>query len=154
MALLRHLQIIVIEADEAEAERHREHDPDIGIERVGPEQRRDDEAGEDHQPAHGGRALLGDEMRSRAVAADRLALALAQPQMIDDPRTEQEHEQRPGHHRAAGAKGDVAEHVQKCTEHAQTGNRIGKFDQPVKHSKCPIPPEQTTHRSRPARSRV
>ena len=110
--LLGHLQIVVIEADEAEAERHRQHDPDIGVERIGPEQGRHHEPGQDHQPAHGGRALLGDDVRLRAVGADRLALALPQPQMIDDPGAEQEHEQRAGDDGAAGAEGDVAEHVQ------------------------------------------
>ena len=74
--LLRHLEVVVIEADEAETERHRQHDPDIGIERVGPQHRADREAGQDHQPAHGGRALLG-EMRLRTIGPDRLALALA-----------------------------------------------------------------------------
>ena len=112
VALLGHLQIVVVEADEAEAERHRQHDPDIGIERIGPQHGRDHQPGQDHQPAHGRRALLGDQMRLRPVAADRLALALAQPQIVDDPGPEQEHEQRAGHHRAAGAERDVAEHVE------------------------------------------
>ena len=138
MGLLRHLQIVVVESDEAEAERHREHDPDIGIERIGPQQRRDHEAGQDHQPAHRRRALLGDQMRLRAVGADRLALALPQPQMIDDPGPEQEHEQRARHHRPAGAEGDVAKHVEDAAEDAKTGNGVGKLDQPVKHSIGPI----------------
>ena len=126
MGLLRHLQIVVVEADEAEAERHREHDPDIGIERIGPQQRRDHEAGQDHQPAHRRRALLGDQMRLRAVGADRLALALAQPQMIDDPGPEQEHEQRARHHRAAGAEGDVAKHVEERRGRRQNRERCWK----------------------------
>ena len=137
MRLFRHLQIIVVETDEAEAERHREHDPDIGIERVGPKQRRDDEARQDHQPAHRRRALLGDEVRGRAIGADRLAFALAQPQMIYDPGTEQEHEQRARHHRPAGAEGDVAKHVEGAAEDTKTGNGVGKLDQPVKHSARP-----------------
>ena len=137
MGLLRHLQIVVVEADEAEAERHRQHDPDIGVERIGPQQRRDHEAGQDHQPAHRRRALLGDQMRLRAVGADRLALALPQPQMIDDPGPEQEHEQRARHHRPAGAEGDVAKHVEEAAEDAKTGNGVGKLDQPVKHSDRP-----------------
>src|SRR2546430_11202739 len=37
--LFRHFQIIAIETDEAEAKRHRGHDPDIAIVAVGPEQR-------------------------------------------------------------------------------------------------------------------
>ena len=126
MGLLGHLQIIVVEADEAEAERHRQHDPDIGIERIGPQQRRDHQSRQDHQPAHRGRALLADEMRLRTVGADRLALALAKPQMIDDPGTEQEDEQRAGHHRPAGAKGDVAKHIQKRVESAQNQERYWK----------------------------
>ena len=113
VALLRHLQVIVIEADEAETERHREHDPDIGIGRIGPQQRRDDQSRQDHQPAHGGRALLGDEMRLRAIRPDRLAFALAKTKVVDDPGTEQKHEQSAGEHRAAGAKGDVAKDVQQ-----------------------------------------
>src|ERR1700704_5819776 len=39
MALLGHLQIIVVEADEAETQRYRQHDPDIGVDRIGPQQR-------------------------------------------------------------------------------------------------------------------
>ena len=87
VGLPRDLQIVVVEADQAETERHAEHDPDIGIERIGPQHRRDHQSGKDHQPAHGGRALLGDEMRLRAVGADRLALALLQTQgsMIGEP---------------------------------------------------------------------
>src|SRR5580704_14102985 len=76
-------------------------------------------------------------MGLRAVGADRLALALAQPQMVDDPGAEQEYEQCPGHDRPAGAKGDVAKHVQERVQEGETGNRVGKLDQPVKHS---IPP--------------
>ena len=102
--LLGHFQIVVVEADKAEAERHRQHDPDIRVERIGPEQGRHHEPGQDHQPAHGGRALLGDDVRLRAVAADRLALALPQTQMIDDPGAEQEHEQGTGEDRPAGAE--------------------------------------------------
>src|SRR6266700_5757625 len=77
-------------------------------------------------------------MRLRTVAADRLALALAQPQMIDDPGTEQEHEQRARHHRPAGAEGDVAEDVEEAAEDSETGDGVGKLDQPVKHSICPV----------------
>src|SRR6202158_3184609 len=78
-------------------------------------------------------------MRLRAVGADRLALALAEPKVVDDPGAKQENEQRAGEHRPASAKGNVAEHVQKGAEHAETGNGIGKFDQPVKHSNRLIP---------------
>ena len=51
----------------------------------------------------------------RAVGADRLALALAQAQMVDDPGPEQEHEHQRGDHRAAGAERDVTEHVENVS---------------------------------------
>src|SRR6476620_11918754 len=76
-------------------------------------------------------------MRCRAVGADRLALALPKPQMIDDPRSEQEDEQRARHHRPAGTERDVAKHVEGAAEDTKTGNGVGKLDQPVKHSGRP-----------------
>ena len=72
----RDLQEIVVEADGAEAERHEQHGPDIEIGEIGPQQRRDENARQDHEPAHGRRALLLDDMALRPVAADRLAPAL------------------------------------------------------------------------------
>ena len=128
--LLGDLQIVVVEADEAEAERHGKHDPDIWIAQVGPQQGRDHETGEDHQPAHGRRAALGDQMRLRTVLADRLPLALSQAQVVDDPRPEQEDEQRGRRHRTAGAGRDVTKHVQAGYRHAKDGRQVG---QPEKH---------------------
>ena len=58
MRLLRHLEEVVVEADGRVAEGHAEHDPDEGVAQIGPEQGGDEEAREDHQPAHGGRAFL------------------------------------------------------------------------------------------------
>src|SRR5580698_5795318 len=58
---------------------------------------------------------------------------MPKPQMVDDPGTEQKHEQRAGHHRPAGAERDVAEHVQKAVQEGKCRNRVGKIDQPVKH---------------------
>ena len=138
VGLPRHLEVIVIEADQAEAERHRQHDPDIWVARIGPEQSRDDDARQDHQPAHGRRAGLGEDVRLRAVGADRLALALAQPQMIDDPRAEHEHEHQRGDHRARRPHGEIAEHVEER-------QRAGKVGQPVEHR---INPERTPLRRR------
>ena len=51
-------------------------------------------------------------MRGGPILADRLALALAQTQMIDDPGTEQEHEHGGREHGAAGAHRQVAEDVE------------------------------------------
>ena len=83
---------------------------------------------------------LGDEVRFRPVGADRLTLALPQPQMIDDPGAEQEHEHQRRDHRAAGAHGEIAEHV-------ENRERAGKIGQPVKHR---INPERTPLRARVA----
>ena len=135
MGLLRHLQIVVIESDDAETERHREHDPDIGIERIGPQHGRHHKSRQDHQAAHCRRALFADEMRLRPVGADRLSLALAQAEVVDDPGAEQEHEQRTRHHRAASAESDVAKDVQERLENAESRNSVGKIDQPIKHVK-------------------
>src|SRR5579864_703652 len=59
--------------------------------------------------------------------------------MIDDPGTEQEHEQRRRERRTAGPERDVAEDVQEGTKHAHTRDRVGEVDQPIKHSIRPMP---------------
>ena len=69
---------------------------------------------------------LVDDVRFRAVGADRLALALQQPQPVDDARAEQEHEQQRGDDRAAGAERDVAEHI-------EDGELVRQIDQPIEH---------------------
>ena len=126
VALLGDLQIVVIKADQAEAQRHSEHDPDIRAGRVRPQQGRDQQAGKDHQPAHGGRAFLADQMGLRAVGADRLALALLDAQQVDHRAAEQEDEHQRGDDGAAGAERDVAEDVEKR-------DLVGEFGQPIKH---------------------
>ena len=100
----RDLQEIVIEADGAEAQRHEQHRPDIEIVKIGPQQRRYDDARQDHQPAHGRRALLLDDMALRPVGADRLAAALLDLEQRDDARPEQEDEEQRGQDRRAGAR--------------------------------------------------
>ena len=126
MGLLGDLEIVVVEADRAEGERHAEHDPDIVVGGIGPQHRRHHDPEQDHQAAHGGRALLGDEVRLRPVGADRLALALLQAQVVDDPRPEQKHEHAGRDHRAAGAQREVAEHV-------EDGDLVGKCGKPIEH---------------------
>jgi hypothetical protein len=84
MALLRDFQIVVVKPDQSKRYGDAEYDPDIGVRKIRPQQHRDDEARQNHQAAHGGRALLIDEMRCRTVAADRLAFALLQTQERND----------------------------------------------------------------------
>ena len=119
--LLGDLEIIVIEADETEADRDEQDDPDIAALEIGPEQRRDDEAGEDHQAAHRRRALFSQKMRLRPVLADRLALALLEPQSRDDARPEEEDEEQRRRCRARSAERDVAEQIQRAENMRETG---------------------------------
>ena len=113
MRLLRHLEIVVIKSDRSEADRDQQNDPHIAAARVGPQQRRDDKPGQDHQPAHGRRAFLSHEMRLRAILADRLALALAQAQQGNHRRAEQKNEQQRRHRGAGGPERDVAKQVER-----------------------------------------
>ena len=56
--LLRHLEIVVVEADGAETERHQQHRPRHRRWKDRPRAATTDDAREDHQPAHGRRAGL------------------------------------------------------------------------------------------------
>ena len=82
--LFRHLGVVVDEAQHAEGRRHARDDPDIGIGQVAPQKDRDADARQDHQPAHGGGADLG-QVGHRAVVTDRLALALFGADPVDEP---------------------------------------------------------------------
>ena len=126
MRLLGHLEIVVVEADRREAGGDEQHDPDIGAFEVRPQQRRGEQAEEDHQAAHRRRALLGQKVRSRPVGADRLALALLQAQRRDDHRPEEEDEQQPGRRRAERAEGQIAEEVEDARD-------VRKIGQPGQH---------------------
>ncbi len=121
------LEVIVVEPDRAETDRHQQHDPDINVLQVRPEQGRHEQAGEDHQAAHGRRALL-HEMRLRPVDADRLAHALLQPQRGDDGGAEPEYEQERGRRRHPGAEGDVAQHVEDA-------EGLGEIGEPDEHER-------------------
>ncbi len=151
--LLGDFQIVVVEADHAETERHPQHDPDVGVGRIGPQHRRDQHAGQNHQAAHRRRAGFGDDVGLRSVGADRLAFALQRAQPVDDGRTEQEHEQQRGDDRAAGAKRDVAEDV-------EDGDFVRQIDQPIEHrinlvrtrpATCLLPTRQFPTRQFPSR---
>src|SRR3546814_17472478 len=62
---------------------------------------------------HGRRALLGQQMPFGAVAANRLALALPRTQPLDHRRPDEEGDGERRDHRAAAAKGEVAEQVEQ-----------------------------------------
>ena len=75
VGLLGDLKIVVIKTDRAESERHEQRGDHVDVGKIGPEQRSADDAGENHQPAHGRRTGLL-EVGLRSVGADRLTLAL------------------------------------------------------------------------------
>ena len=108
---LGQLEEVVAEADHAEADGDEHHDPDIDVGEVRPQQGADDDRDQDHQAAHGGRALLL-LMGFRPVAADRLAIALLGLQPADQRREEHEADDRRGQNRSAGPKRNVSEQIE------------------------------------------
>jgi hypothetical protein len=107
--LPRHLEMIFVETDQAEAECHPKRDPDVRIAGVGPQHCRNDKARQDHEAANGGRA--------------RLRQGKGQP---IDHRTKQKHENAGSKHRAAGAERDVIQQPEKR-------NGVGELAQPIEH---------------------
>ena len=57
-ALLRHLGIVIEESEQGIGQRHEQHDPDIRIVKIAPEQHADQQTDPDQQAAHRGCALL------------------------------------------------------------------------------------------------
>ena len=98
------LQVVVGKAEQPETRRDQQHDPDIGIGEIRPEQCRNHRRHQDQQAAHGRRALLFDDVALRAFGADRLALALALAQPGDRrrPHEEGDDEARSGSPRPCG----------------------------------------------------
>ena len=120
-----HFQIIVGKTEQPEAQRHKQHNPDIGIRQIRPEQCGGDSRHEDQQATHGGCALLLNNVPLRTFRADRLTLALARAQPVDHARADQKRDDQRRHDRATGAERDVAEHIQRgeliCQRHEQEG---------------------------------
>jgi hypothetical protein len=107
---MHHLAPVVHPADRAEAEGHEQHDPDVAVGQVAPQQRGDADGDQDQRAAHGRRAGLG-QVRLRAVVAHRLAdLLLRQP--ADHRRAEEEGDHQRRHRRQHGAQRDVVEDVE------------------------------------------
>ena len=101
---------VVVPADGAEAHGHDQHDPDVAVGEVAPEQRGDADGDQDQRAAHGRRAALR-EVRLRAVLAHGLT-DLFGGQPADDARAGGEGDQQRRHRREHGAQRDVVEDVE------------------------------------------
>src|SRR3546814_12345531 len=73
--------------------------------------------------AHGGRSLFRDEVRGGAVLADRLALALLQPQPADELGADQQADDKRRQRRRARPEGEVPDEV----ENPRKTERLGQF---------------------------
>ena len=124
----RQLAVVVDEADHAETHGHEQRHPDVAVAEIGPQQGRDGEREEDENAAHGGRALLGEEVVLRPVEADRLALALLGFEPGDEVRAEEEADQQRRHHRAARAEGEVAEKIEGLEAVGERGQEMKQHD--------------------------
>lgn len=143
--LLRDLGIIVRKAQQRETDRHEQDHPDMGVVPSRPEQRRDHQRRDDEQPPHRRRPRLG-EMGLRPVRADRLPLALLDPQPADQRRPEGEAEDKRGQERPPCAEGDVAEQVEETPVVRQQG-------EPVEHRVRFLPRTRPVARSGGSRQR-
>ena len=109
----RQLQEIIHEADRAIAQRQQQHGPHITVREVRPDQCAGHQRRQDQHAAHGGRALLFDQVAGRAVFPDRLAAILHRFQPADHRGPKQQgHEQR-GQAGGTGADRRVTEQVRQ-----------------------------------------
>src|SRR3984885_10763900 len=122
--LLRDFQVIVVKADHGEAGSDEQHDPNIRAFEIGPKQSRDKQPEQDHEPAHGRRALLGEKMRSWPIGTDRLALSLFPTKGGDYLRTEEEDEKKPRPRSAERAEGEVSEKVESAWKLGEPGEHV------------------------------
>lgn len=67
---------------------------------------------QDQHTSHRGRSGLG-QMAFRAVSADRLAVALAAPQKVDQRASEDKTEDQSGEERGSGAECDILKEVEE-----------------------------------------
>jgi len=82
-------------------------------------------------------------MGLRAVAADRLALALADAQPADELGTDHEAEEESGQRRRAGAEGDIADQVEHMGKAKMLGEQIQhKSYPPAKARTTPASPTE------------
>ena len=140
---LDHPQVVVEEAQRPEPDRGEQGDPHRPRVEVAPEQRGQDDGGDDEQPPHRGRALLR-QVRLRPLGADPLAQAQAR-EPLDHRGAQHEADEQRGDGRVGGAERDVAEDVQR-REPVQGVERI---DPLVEHLRPPPRAGAPARRIRP-----
>lgn len=140
MAALLHLVIIVLEPDKTKARHHEEAGPDIDIAQIHPEQDRNADCRQDHQPAHRRRTDLG-QMRLGPIVPDGLTLALANTQPANKFGPDQQPDDECCRDRAAGAERKIADQVQDARE-------VQIFRDQIQHQFC-LPVNVVTIRPRP-----
>jgi hypothetical protein len=86
----------------------------------------DHHAEQDHQPAHGRRADLGEQVGLGPIGSDRLPFALARAQQVNDRGAEHQHESKRRDGRTARSHGDVTEEVEQR-------DFVGETSQPIEH---------------------
>ena len=146
---LSDLQVVVDKTDQAEAHHGENHDPDVDVAEVRPQQCGHQTGDENEHAAHGGRARL-ELVPLRAVFADVLAdLELAEPS--DQPGAKDDAQKQRGHAGEGGAKGQIAENpegrevlvqnlIEEPVKHqANLGFRIADFGLPPAMLFCNLP---------------
>ena len=124
------LQVIITVADRCERGIHKQRDenPDIG---AGPEHRTQKDTTEDQQTTHRRRVLFVEALREVAGAIVVVVLAELEPlQLTDQPRSDNEPDQRRRPRRADGAHRNVA-------QHAERAEVFGKIGEEAKHGRSP-----------------
>ena len=139
--LLGYLGIIIQEAEESVGEGDNQRDPDIGVLKVAPERDRHNEARPDQEAAHGGRSLLRELGFQRQIA-DRLALALARTQEVDQPVTDQHRHQKCRDDCRTCAEGNVVQQIEEAAVRSQQfiQHQLTLAALLSRHPSCPLRP--------------
>ena len=116
--LLGDLRIVIEETQQGVGESDEQRDPDIRVREIAPERDADDQAEPDQQAAHRWRALLR-HLRFQRQVADRLTLALARAQRIDDRVTKDHSDQECRHHCRTGAEGNVVQQIERTARRGE-----------------------------------
>src|SRR5438477_242796 len=143
---INHLERIIDETEQAEAQRNEQNDPDVDLAQIGPQQCRADGRNQNQEATHRRCALLFDDMPLRTIGTDRLSLALPFAQPADHRGTEYKCDEERRHHRAAGPEGDVAEDVQD----ADVADQMHENDGQHLRSASARPEHIQNHRHAPA----